>query len=256
MRLSILASGSSGNAVLLEANGTRLLVDCGLSTRQILHRMELSGTVPHALDAVLVTHEHSDHVRGLEVFCRRYPAPLLATCGTAAGLPAGVVPEDLIASGREVRFGGLTVTPVATSHDAREPVGFVFDDGTCRVGLVTDTGCVTELLVERLAECHGLLLETNHDAEMLRYGSYPWYLKQRIASRTGHLSNEQCRDALERVAHPGLEVVVGMHLSQENNRPEVAARELRRVLEGSGIRVEVARQDAPVVVEVAGPSGV
>ena len=255
MRLSILASGSSGNAVLLEADGARVLIDCGLSTRQIQRRMELSGTVPHALDAVLVTHEHSDHVRGLEVFCRRFKAPLLATAGTAAGLPAGVVPAGLLTSGREIRFGELVVTPVATCHDAREPVGFVCEHRGCRVGLVTDTGCITELLAERLTGCHALLLEANHDVEMLRYGSYPWYLKQRIASRTGHLSNEQCRDALERTAHGELEVVVGMHLSQENNRPDVAARELRRPLAGSGIRVEVACQDTPLVVDVAGPSG-
>ena len=255
MRLSILASGSGGNAVLIEADSVHILVDCGLSTRQILRRMELSGTVPHELNGVLVSHEHSDHIRGLEVFCRRFEAPLLATEGTAAGLPAGVHPDELLVSGHDVRFGELVVTPVATSHDAREPVGFVCEHRGCRVGLVTDTGCVTELLVERLSACHGLLLEANHDAEMLRYGSYPWYLKQRIASRTGHLSNEQCRDAVARLAHGDLEVVVGMHLSQENNRPKVAAREIARAVVGSRIRIDVARQDAPLVVDIAGPSG-
>ena len=139
---------------------------------------------------------------------------------------------------------------MATSHDAAEPVGFVIDDGCASVGIVTDTGVTTHLLLERLAGCQALLLECNHDPDMLRLGPYPWPLKQRISSRTGHLSNTQSRDAVEVLAHDGLEIVVGMHLSRENNVPGLVRQELARPLAGSGVRVAVADQDEPLVVEV------
>jgi phosphoribosyl 1,2-cyclic phosphodiesterase len=140
---------------------------------------------------------------------------------------------------------------VATRHDAAEPVGFVIRHGDCRVGLATDTGCVGEQLLEAFAGCRAVLLESNHDPDMLRFGSYPWPLKQRIAADTGHLSNTQAQQALERLCHPELEVVVGMHLSRENNRPELAGRELARPLEGSGVRVAVADQLRTLLIELA-----
>lgn len=252
MRVVVLASGSGGNAVLVETAGTRVLVDCGLSLRALKERMHACGTSLDGVDAILITHEHSDHVQGLSVLARRFALPVLATAGTAAVLGTPRVEGRLI-SGRTMRVGGLAVLPVATSHDAREPVGFVFDDGSARVGLVTDTGVATQLLVERLAGCNALFIECNHDPDMLRLGPYPWPLKQRIASRMGHLSNEQTRDALERLAHGGLEVVVGMHLSRENNLPALAKRELARPLAGSAVRVAVADQDEPLAIEVVGP---
>jgi phosphoribosyl 1,2-cyclic phosphodiesterase len=144
------------------------------------------------------------------------------------------------------------VLPVATSHDAAEPVAFVFSCRGTKLGHVTDTGVITELLAERLAGCHALLLESNHDVEMLHLGSYPWPLKQRILSRHGHLSNEQARSALERLVHGRLEVVVGMHVSQENNTTLMVRRELERVLAGSGVRSEVASQAVPLEIAVAG----
>jgi phosphoribosyl 1,2-cyclic phosphodiesterase len=249
VRVIVLASGSGGNAVVVEAAGTMVLVDCGLSLRTLQRRMLAVGVRPEQLDALLLTHEHSDHVRGLELLVRRFPLPVLATEGTATAIGVAGVAGKLM-SGRVVRVGALAVLPVATSHDAREPVGFVIDDGSTRIAVVTDTGVATKLLVERLAGCHGLFLECNHDPDMLRLGPYPWPLKQRIASRTGHLSNEQTRDALEVLAHGDLEVVVGMHLSRENNLPALACRELARPLAGSGVRVAVADQDETLVVEV------
>ncbi len=253
MRVAVLASGSGGNALVVEAAGTSVLIDCGLPLRTLLRRAVAAGVRLEHIDALLLTHEHSDHVSGLEVLVRRHPLPVLATAGTATAIGvAGVVGE--LMSGRAVRVGALTVLPVATSHDAREPVGFVIDDGCSRVGVVTDTGVATKLLVERLAGCHGLFIECNHDPDMLRLGPYPWPLKQRIASRTGHLSNEQSRDALAALAHCKLEVVVGMHLSRENNLPELARRELARPLAGSGVRVAVADQDETLVVDVGSVS--
>jgi phosphoribosyl 1,2-cyclic phosphodiesterase len=167
-------------------------------------------------------------------------------------MPCPPVDVQPLASGREVRLGSLKVLPVETSHDAREPVGFVIEGHGRRLGVVTDTGVLTEFLVERLSGCHALLLECNHDRDLLRYGPYPWPLKQRIASHTGHLSNEQTSRALERLANSALELVVGMHLSQTNNRPDLVERELSTILAGSAVRREISSQHFPVAVS-AGP---
>lgn len=249
MRISLLASGSSGNAAVVEAGGTCVLIDCGISCRQLVARMEALGIDPGRIEAVLLTHEHDDHVKGLEVFLRRHPVPVLATPGTVQGMAAPPARAETLTCGRELRLGALTVLPVPTSHDAREPVGFLLESAGHRVGFVTDTGVVTQLLAERLTGCHALLLECNHDRDMLRVGPYPWPLKQRIASRTGHLSNEQSCGALDRLVHSGLEVVVGLHLSRTNNNPDLVARELAAVLAGSGVRFAVAAQDRALVVE-------
>ena len=249
MRVTVLASGSAGNALVVEGAGACVLVDCGLSLRALQQRMTAVGLDIGRIDAVLLSHEHGDHVRGLEMVLRRLRVPVLATAGTAAALGMAGIDASLT-SGRPVRIGGLAAVPVATSHDAREPVGFVLDDGSTSIGIVTDTGIATQLLLERLSGCQALLLECNHDPDMLRLGPYPWPLKQRILSRTGHLSNTQTRDAVEALAHGGLEVVVGMHLSRENNLPSLVSQELSRPLAGSGIRVAVAGQDESLVLEV------
>jgi phosphoribosyl 1,2-cyclic phosphodiesterase len=252
VRLSMLASGSGGNAAVVETDGSCVLVDCGISYRQLRARMQPLGIEPEQIQAVLLTHEHDDHVKGLDVFLRHHPVQVMATAGTVGAManpPAGV---ETLRAGREVRIGDLRVLPVPTSHDAHEPVGFIVETRGCRAGMVTDTGVLTELLVDRLSGCHALLLECNHDRDLLRYGPYPWPLKHRIASRTGHLSNEQACTALERLAHSGLEVVVGMHLSQTNNRPEMVLREFERILSGGGVGLAVANQQQAVRVEVNG----
>ncbi len=254
MRATVLASGSSGNAIVVEAGDTCVLVDCGISYRQLVARMRPFGLEPSRIAAVFLTHEHDDHVKGLDVFLRRHRVPVLATPGTLEAMPAAPSGAEPIASGRQLRLGDLAALPVPTSHDAREPVGFVMETHERRLGLVTDTGVFTELLIDRLSGCHALLIECNHDRDMLRVGPYPWPLKQRIASRTGHLSNEQACSALERLAHSRLETVVGMHLSQTNNRPEMVERELAAVLGGSGVRVKVASQQSACAVEVDGPA--
>ena len=252
MRIAVLASGSSGNAAVFDAGGTRLLVDAGLSYRQLQRRLHEVGLHVRDLTAVVISHEHSDHVQGLEVLVRHLEGPVLATAGSASALDSSFGVEGTLVDGREIRLGALAVTPVATRHDAAEPVGFVIRHDDCRVGLATDTGCVGEQLLEAFAGCRAVLLESNHDPDMLRYGSYPWPLKQRIAADTGHLSNTQAQRALERLCHPGLEVAVGMHLSRENNRPELAGRELARPLEGSGVRVAVADQLRTLLIELSG----
>lgn len=250
MRVTILASGSGGNAVVVEGGGSRVMIDCGLSVRQLDARMRAAGIDIGTLDAVCVSHEHIDHVRGLPVLLRRHRTPLFATEGTLAAVREPLVATGRLQAERELRVGGLTVLPVATCHDAAEPVGFVVWSDTARLAVVTDTGEVTPALLEKLGGCHALFLESNHDPDMLRIGPYPWVLKQRIASSTGHLSNLQARRALERLVHSRLEVVVGMHLSRENNAPELALAELARVLGGSSVHTAVADQERLLVVEV------
>jgi phosphoribosyl 1,2-cyclic phosphodiesterase len=196
-------------------------VDAGVSCRQITRRLASFDRAADQLAAVLLTHEHSDHVRGLEVLVRRHRPAVWATAGTWAATAVRSEGGGELASGRTVRFGPIGVTPVATSHDAREPVALVLDDGRHRLGLCTDTGTFTGLLEQRLAGCDLLLLEANHDVDLLHHGSYPWPLKQRILSRLGHLGNHQAAEALERLRSPQLRAVVGLHLSAENNRPEM-----------------------------------
>lgn len=215
----VLASGSSGNAVLVRSGEINLLVDAGVSALQIRRRLEVFGIGVGELTAILVTHEHSDHVRGLEVLLKRDPVPVWATAGTWQALPVRSSAGGELVSGRQLGFGSMKVNPVATSHDAREPVAYVFDDGDHRLGLCTDTGTFTGLLEQRMAACELLLVESNHDVDLLRTGPYPWPLKQRIQGRLGHLSNDQCAEALERLRSPALRAVIGLHLSAENNLP-------------------------------------
>jgi phosphoribosyl 1,2-cyclic phosphodiesterase len=248
VRLAVLASGSGGNAAVLEAGDACVLIDCGISYKQLGARMKSLGMDPARIQSVLLTHEHDDHVNGLEVFLRHHRIQVLATAGTFEAMTNPPADARRLAAGREVRLGGIRVLPVETSHDAREPVGFVVENHGWRVGLITDTGVLNESLLECLSGCHALLLECNHDRELLRYGPYPWPLKQRISSHTGHLSNEKARAAVERLAHSGLELVVGMHLSQTNNRPALVERELSAVLAGSNVRIAVSSQDVPMAV--------
>ena len=238
MELLVVASGSSGNAVLICSGETSILVDIGLSALQVKMRLEAFGKAPDCVDAILLTHEHSDHVRGLDVYLRRHhSAPVWATPGTWSKIDVRSDGGGELYSGRTRRFGAFRVTPVATSHDAAEPVAYVFDDGDHSAAICTDTGIITPLLEQRLQGCELLLLETNHDKDMLRHGPYPWHLKQRIDSRTGHLSNHQSCEAVDRLSSRVLKGVVGMHLSAENNCPNLVCDALRATV-GNGTRID------------------
>ncbi len=226
MQVLVLASGSSGNAALVSHGETSILVDAGVSATQIRCRLAQFGRSIDEVDAILVSHEHSDHVRGLEVLLKRNPIAVWTTAGTWSKLSVRSPDGGELGSGKEIALGSLQVLPVATSHDAREPVAFVITDGRQRVGLVTDTGVFTPLLEQRLAYCDWLFIEANHDADLLRHGPYPWPLKQRIASRHGHLGNHQTTEALNRLRLPDLQVLVGLHLSAENNRADLAEQAL------------------------------
>jgi phosphoribosyl 1,2-cyclic phosphodiesterase len=227
----VLASGSSGNAYVVRSGRTSLLVDVGVSALQVRRRLDAFGLGPEGIDAVLLTHEHSDHVRGLDVFLRRHrAAPVWATRGTWSCLKVRSHGGGELESGKSLRVGELHVTPVKTSHDAAEPVAFVFDDGRHCAAVCTDTGKFTTLLQQRLQGCEILLLETNHDKDMLRHGPYPWPLKQRIDSNTGHLSNHQSGEAVAYLQSSLLKAVVGLHLSAENNCPTLVRETLRNIV--------------------------
>ena len=251
----VLASGSSGNAVLVTSGDTSVLVDVGVSALQIRLRLEAFGRSPADIDAILLTHEHSDHVRGLEVFLRRHrAAPVWTTRGTWSRIDVRGDSGGELESGTTVRFGNIRITPVATSHDAAEPVAYVFDDGDRCAALCTDTGIFTKLLAQRLQGCELLLLETNHDKDMLRHGPYPWPLKQRIDSRTGHLSNHQSCEAVDSVGSSVLRAVVGMHLSAANNCPNLVCESLRETV-ADGTDVTAVTRDEMLGVTLDG-SGV
>ena len=234
LRVAVLGSGSQGNAVVVEAGGRRLLIDAGFSCRELVKRLRRVGLEPEDVDALVLTHEHGDHVRGVARFCRKHPVPVYATGGTLSQL--AVRPESArllrpCRSGEPFEAAGFVVEVFSVPHDAREPVGVVVEDpGGARVGLVADLGCRSRLAWGRLQGVHALLLETNHDVEMLRNGPYPWSLKQRVAGRHGHLSNDEAAAGLPELHHDGLAHVVLYHLSQINNLPALAAASIGSVL--------------------------
>ncbi|MBI9081977.1 MAG: MBL fold metallo-hydrolase [Desulfobacterales bacterium] len=241
-----LASGSRGNAIFVSDGTTAILIDAGLSGVEIERRMAHHGLLSADLDAIVVTHEHNDHIQGVGVLARRFHLPVFMTRQTHRATPPqlGKI-EDLhrIACGTPFAVGTLDLHPFAISHDAADPCGFTIARNGIKVGVATDLGIATAMVREHLRDCQGLIIEANHDPEMLLNGPYPWPLKQRIRSRTGHLSNPETRDLLETLVHDSLQHVVLAHLSESNNTPEKAEKTVARVLAGSPVRLSVACQD-------------
>jgi phosphoribosyl 1,2-cyclic phosphodiesterase len=248
VRVCSLASGSRGNSLLVTTEDSAVLVDAGLSGKELTRRLACVGYSPESLSGIVITHEHTDHIRGAGVLARRYGVPVYISPATleAAGTGLGEIPRLChFACGTAFRIASLTIHPFSISHDAADPAGLTLECGDLKIGIATDLGVVTALVRERLRRCSLLYLESNHDAQMLRDGPYPWHLKQRIRSRMGHLSNEEARDLVSELQHPGLTHVILGHLSEENNRPDLALSEVAGHLNGSGIRVSVAGPDEP-----------
>lgn len=247
LRVVFLGSGSAGNATAVACGNDVILIDCGFSAREVARRMARAGLDANSVSAVFVTHEHSDHIRGVEVFARRHGCAVFATHGTArAGDLRGRCSDVCtLSDGEAVRVGALEVLPFTTSHDALEPVGLRVDAGGASLGLATDTGVLTPQAAEALIGVQTLALECNHDLGMLDGGPYPYFLKQRIRSARGHLSNADAADALERLATDSLRHVIAMHRSRTNNTATLAEKALSQRLSaiGHGARVDVARQD-------------
>lgn len=249
--LVLLGSGSGGNCALLKSNGRRFLIDVGFSAREIARRLAAVGESPERIDAVLLTHEHEDHVRGLKRWTKLYPRPVLGTPATleavAGELSDGAQPVELKA-GDALDVSGLWLQAFSVCHDAADPVGFVFSDGQSRIGFATDLGFVTALVVERLRDCEVVVIEANHDIDLLREGPYPWFLKQRLMSRTGHLSNDACAGVVREAAGRNTRHLVLAHLSQNNNEPALAYLAGESALNAVGlssVKLQVAPADRP-----------
>lgn len=245
MRFCSLGSGSRGNGTLVVADDVCVLIDCGFSVRELRRRMNEAGLDLPDLSAILVTHEHSDHAQGVLRAARASGARVFATAGTWRGMKvaAGVV-EEVIAGGKPFQLGNLEVVPVTVPHDAREPVQFRFVRKGRQLGVLTDLGHPTAHVAESFSGCDGLLLEFNHDPEMLRNGRYPEPLKRRVGGDFGHLANAQAAQLLAALVPERLQVVVAGHLSEQNNTRELAATALAGVMDGLDGRTVLARQDS------------
>jgi phosphoribosyl 1,2-cyclic phosphodiesterase len=244
LRFKSLGSGSTGNATLVEATGLRpkrLLVDCGLGIRQLSVRLAQAGLADGDIDAIFITHEHSDHIGCARQFARRHRIPVWMSRGTQEGI--GLPDFDGLLhtarDGEAIDLGELQLMPFTVPHDAREPLQLTCTDGASKLGLLTDLGHATAHLLAHLAHCNALLLECNHDSDLLARSAYPPFLKRRVGGMYGHLSNAAAGEIARSVAHGGLRQLVAAHLSQQNNRPELAHQAMTEAL-GSSAELVIA----------------
>jgi len=240
-----LASGSRGNAVYISDGASAVLIDAGMSGREIERRLRHRNLAVESLRAIIVSHEHSDHIQGVGVLSRRWRLPVYISRPTATG--AATVGRlhscRHFACGTDFQIDSLCIRPFSLSHDAADPSGFTVAGNGWKIGIATDLGCVTTMVRHHLKGCRALVLEANHDPDMLLRGPYPWPLKQRIRARTGHLSNADAGALLCELRHAGLRQVVLAHLSETNNTPEKAYQAVAPFLGNAPIRLTVAVQD-------------
>lgn len=262
MRFCVLGSGSKGNATYVTAQGKGLLIDSGFSGVEVERRLASIGVAAASLSAILLTHEHNDHIRGAAVLARKYGLPLYANAGTAnaAAKSLGQVPRiEVFATGNVFMLDEIAIHPFAVSHDTADPVGFVIHSGECSLGYCTDTGKVSKLIRHRLAGCNGLIIECNHDPEMLKNGPYPLPLKQRVRSAQGHLANGEAAGFIVDLLHADLQHVVLAHISETNNDPLLALETVSAAVRsgsGSSLKISLAWQDrAGELVELDGCPG-
>ncbi|MGI8889996.1 MAG: MBL fold metallo-hydrolase [Chthoniobacterales bacterium] len=239
--LTMLGSGSAGNSALIATDHCRLLVDGGLSARQLVLRLALCGVTPNEIDGVLLTHEHGDHVCGLEVLCRKFRVPIYCNALTAEAIRYGSLGEHrnfrIFRTGASFSICDITVESFPVPHDAVEPVGYTFHAGQSALGYITDLGHATRLTIERLRQVQTLVIETNHDEKLLQNDPHrPWPVKQRIQSRHGHLSNAAAATVVTQLVSGKIARVVLGHLSRDCNSPELAAGAMRAELERCGRR--------------------
>ena len=249
MEVCVLASGSKGNSIYVSGGGVSLLVDAGLSARELVARMRLADIEPESIQALLITHDHEDHYRGVDVFGRKHGTRLFANEGTASGIearyPKFSCEWEIFETASTFEIGGLRVEAFTVPHDAADPVGFVFDDGASRLCVTTDLGQATSLVRAKLAGCNVAVLESNHDYEMLMKSERPMSLKTRIAGRSGHLSNDDAAELMRDVVPPQMHTLLLAHLSDECNTPYLALDTMTRTLRKAGradVRVEVMSQ--------------
>jgi phosphoribosyl 1,2-cyclic phosphodiesterase len=248
MHFSVLGSGSRGNAVYIEAGNSSVLIDAGFSGKELQKRMQAIGRDLADVNAICITHEHGDHISGAGVISRRYEIPIVINGGTleAASSKMGkLFGTTIFSAGEVIEVGDLEIRSFCISHDTADPVGYVVSNGNKRLGYLTDTGKVSHLMARRLLSCQGVILEFNHDLEMLKYGPYPLPLQQRVRSSRGHLSNDDAADFLTDLMEGEIREVVLAHLSEKNNTVELAREAAKkRLLQWPTVNLHVARQDS------------
>lgn len=243
LRFASLGSGSKGNGTLIESGKTRILLDCGFTLGETERRLHRLGVSPQSLDAILVTHEHGDHAGGVGRLSRRYNLPVWLTVGTCHAMrDTRFAATHYINVHQALEINDLHVAPFPVPHDAREPCQFVFSNGNHKLGILTDVGTHTALIIQMLQKLDALMLECNYDAEMLANGPYPPSLKSRVAGRYGHLDNRQSTYLLEQIDLSGLQHLVGMHLSENNNLPQYAQDALCAGVGGEKKWIQLANQ--------------
>jgi phosphoribosyl 1,2-cyclic phosphodiesterase len=246
MRFASLGSGSAGNALVAEVGQTRLLLDCGFGLRETALRLARLNLEPDQITGILVTHEHDDHIGGVFKFAARHRLPVYITHGTLAvvqhQLPKAPIEIQIIDGHTTFEINDAQIEPFPVPHDAREPVQFVIGDGKHRLGVLTDTGTSTPHIENILSGCEALVLECNHDLELMMNGSYPWSLKQRLSSRYGHLDNAAAATLLSRLNIGKLQHLIAAHLSEKNNTPELASQALSSAINCAENWVGIAHQ--------------
>ncbi len=253
MKFSVLGSGSKGNCTLVESGSTRLLIDNGFSGKEIVTRLAGLGLAPEMITALVVTHEHDDHVKGVGVLARRLKIPVYANDAThrAAEHKVGNLPlRREFGAGEPFVIDNLRIHPFSVSHDTADPVGFVVSDGERSLGYCTDTGKITQLIKHHLQSCQALVLEANHDIQMLKEGPYPLPLKQRVLGNRGHLANNDSLDFSVQLAKGSLRILVLAHLSEINNHPDLVLAEVRRRFPAQGplqVRIACQGQASPLL---------
>lgn len=245
MRFAVLGSGSEGNALVVEVNQTRVLLDCGFSLGETLARLARLGLQAGQLAGIVVTHEHGDHISGVARLARKFNLPVWLTHGTLRTQNAAFAGLSIIEINPHLAFaiGDVQVQPYPVPHDAAEPVQYVFSDGERRLGVLTDAGCATPHIEAILSGCHALVLECNHDARMLAEGDYHYRLKQRVGGRYGHLNNADAAELLGRLDNSRMQHIVAAHLSRKNNDVGLAVEALCGVLCCTRDRIAVATQE-------------
>ena len=247
MPLCSLGSGSSGNATLVSLANQLILIDCGFGVKETTRRLLSLNVQPASISAILVTHEHSDHISGVESIAAKFDIPVFMTAGTFHAWKSNRrVKPTIICSGEAFFLGSVRVLPVAVPHDAREPVQFVLQYEKTKIGVLTDLGKLSPFVIDAYSDCNALLVEANHDLDMLAKGPYPSYLKRRVSGEWGHLNNRQTAELIKLVnENQTIRTLVIGHISQKNNRSDIAKKELSSVIKGIS-RVVYAAQDEPL----------
>ncbi len=244
MQFASLGSGSRGNSTLIETDGTAILIDCGFSMRETERRLQRLSRDMQQVTAILVTHEHGDHVRGVASLAKKYDIPVWSSRGTAKAAKLEELQQwSCIDIHQVFEINNIQIQPIPVPHDAKEPCQFIFSDGDWRIGILTDTGSITPYIEEQYSACDAFILEANHDEDMLANGSYPTSLKHRVGGDYGHLNNSQAKDLLNAIDISKLQYLVASHISDKNNTVALARDKMSEALDADASWIDIASQE-------------